>query len=77
MAAENTSNKPPKKKINPALKYSGMAMQMALTIGVGIWIGGKIDAHFETSKPYFTILLAILALTGVMYSIIRDVSKGD
>ena len=68
--------KPPKKGINPALKYSGMAVQMAALVGLGIWIGGKLDEYMGNEKPYFTLLLSVLFLGAILYSIVRDVSKG-
>ena len=69
MATKKPTKKPGKQASNPALKYAGMAMQMAVTIGLGIFIGQKLDAYLETSKPYFTILFAVVFLSAIMYSI--------
>ena len=74
--AEKKGDKSKKKQPNAALKYSGMAMQMAIMIGLGIFLGSKLDAYFETAQPYFTLVLSVLFLAAVMYIIIKDVSKG-
>lgn len=64
----------PKKKTNPALKYSGMVGQMALAIFIGLYLGKKLDAYFNTDKPYFMLLLIIVFLTSIFYSIIQQLS---
>ena len=69
------SDKEKYKKVNPAMKYGGLGMQMAITIGLGVWLGGKLDVYFGTSKPYFTVALAILFLATVMFSLVREVSS--
>ena len=76
MDKQPSTSKDKKPKINPALKYAGMAMQLALTIGFGIFIGKYLDGYFETTKPYFTLLFAMVFLSAVLYAIIKDVSKG-
>ncbi len=65
----------PKKKLNPALKYSGMAVQMAITIFIAIYLGKWVDNYFQTEKPYFVLLFSIVFLAGILYSIIRQVSN--
>jgi len=49
---------------------------MAVSIGLGVFLGKQLDAHFETPKPYFTMALSLLFLGAIMYVIIKDVSKG-
>jgi len=68
-------NKKPKKKINPAIKYSGMGVQIGVTIFLGIMLGQWLDGYFEMPKPYLTILMAMIFLVIVMYTIIKDVSE--
>jgi len=63
------------KKTNEALKYAGMATQMALAIFIGIWIGKKADAYFELTKPYFTLLGAMLMLGAIFYLIFKNLNQ--
>jgi len=64
-----------KKQYNAVLKYSGMGMQMLIGIGLGVFIGGKLDARFETEQPIYTAILALVFLGVVMYSVLKDLMK--
>jgi membrane protein DedA with SNARE-associated domain len=55
------------------VKFSGMAVQMGITIALGAWGGSKLDQKFETSSKPFTIILSLLAIGISLYLIIRDV----
>jgi hypothetical protein len=62
--------------INPSvLKYSSLATQMALTIGLGVWGGRKLDIYFQNEKPMLTLVFSILGLAVSLYVVIRSVSK--
>jgi len=69
--------KKPRKKPNEALKYAGMATQMAGAIFVGIWLGKKVDAYLELSKPYFTLLGAMVMLGGIFYLIFKNLNRSN
>lgn len=64
-----------KQKGNAYLKYSGIAFQMAGIILLSIFIGSKIDGWAETSQPYFTILIVLIAFTGYMYKLYIELMK--
>ncbi len=75
---ENKKSESNKKRTNNSyVKYSGMAMQMGLTVLIGTFIGQKIDEYYATDKPYFTILLALLAVSAALYLTLKDLIKGD
>ncbi|HEX5111320.1 MAG TPA: AtpZ/AtpI family protein [Saprospiraceae bacterium] len=62
---------------NKYLKYSGLAFQMFVLLGVGAWLGQKVDQWLNTSDPYFTILF-ILAFTGAFfYRLIKELNRKD
>jgi len=52
-----------------------MATQMAMAIFIGIWLGKKVDAYFELSKPYFLVLGAFIMLVGVFYLIFKNLNR--
>ena len=71
------SKKSPNKKSKPndansVLKYSGMAFQMAIILGIGVFVGVKLDEHFGTEKPYLTALCAIIAFPIAFYTSVKD-----
>jgi F0F1-type ATP synthase assembly protein I len=65
---------PKKKPLNQFLKYSNLALQMGATIGLGAFLGMKLDEHFE-KESLFTIILSLIAVFGVLYQIITQVTR--
>jgi uncharacterized membrane protein YfcA len=53
-----------------------MAFQMAAIIGLGAFIGSKLDAKFQFEKAYLTAACAMIALAVALYLILKDVSRG-
>lgn len=61
-----------KKSANIYLKYSGLAFQLAATIGVGAFIGYKLDEWANFDKQYLTALFAILFTLAGLYLALKD-----
>lgn len=61
-----------RKKLNTYARYSGMGFQMAVTIGLGIWLGMYLDRRMNNETPYMTALCALLFMGLSLYSIIRN-----
>lgn len=57
---------------NVYLKYSGMAFQMGVIILVGALLGRKLDTYFHSSKPWFTVVLSLLAIFAALYTTLKD-----
>ena len=64
---------PKNNKKSEFLKYSAIASQMLGTIGVGVFLGLKLDASFETKQPLFTIFLSLLSIGLALFFVIRKV----
>lgn len=60
---------------NTYLKYSSLAIQWTLTIGLMTWIGYKVDQWLKTSLPWFTIFFCLAAFGGMMYQLVKAVNK--
>ncbi len=71
MSSPEHPKKDPKAALNNYAKYSGMAFQMAITIGLGIWLGMYLDKKFNTSMPIMTALCAVVFMGFSLYSIIK------
>lgn len=72
--------KPLKKKSgisNPALKYSGLAMSMAITVAIGLFLGQWIDEKLGLKDPIFTLLLIVLFLGIFMIYLVKSVSQDN
>jgi len=72
---EKPKDKQPEKPLNAYLKYSGLAIQMGVIIGLGAWGGTALDAHYHTRKPVFTIILSLLSIVIALYLVLRDFIK--
>ncbi len=62
---------------NSYLKYSGLALQMFVLLGVGAWLGQRVDKWLHTSSPYFTILFILVFATAFFYRLIKELSRKD
>lgn len=67
-----------KKKLQPTNygKYSAMGLQMATIIGLGTYVGIKIDEFLELGKaPVFTIIFSLFSVVLAIYFVVRDLLK--
>ncbi len=60
---------------NDILKYSGMAFEMAVYIGLGLFIGIQLDRLLKLNTPYFTLLFAVLFLSAYFVRLIKSLSR--
>jgi F0F1-type ATP synthase assembly protein I len=61
----------PKKKFDDFIRYSGLAFEMAAIMGVGVWLGTKIDNWLNLEFPAFTLGLMILSVIAAIYHAVR------
>ncbi len=52
-----------------------MALQMGVVIGLAAWGGKKLDAHYQNSKPIFTIVLSLIGIAAALYLVLKDFIK--
>jgi len=72
----NPKNKPKElKKLDSFAKYSTMAFQMVIIIGVGVFGGIKLDEWLKLRFPLFTIVLSLAAVAISIYYMIKDLIK--
>ncbi len=81
---DNDHNSKNEKKDNPLnstyARYSGMAIQMIAVIGVGTFIGVKLDEQFPNKHNLYTIGLSLASVIGSMVLVISQIisnSKKD
>ena len=64
-----------KKSANAFMRYSGMAFQMIVVLLLAAYAGQWLDDRYQTSQPWFTLVLLLVGVTASMYLIIRTVTK--
>ncbi|RYZ22665.1 MAG: AtpZ/AtpI family protein [Chitinophagaceae bacterium] len=67
----------PKSKSNSAelLRYAGLGAQIFVTIGLAVFAGLKLDKWLRISLPLLVWLLPLLAVSGLIYKLVKDTSK--
>ena len=70
-------NQNPKKQFRNYAIFSGIAVQMGVTIYLGVILGKWLDQKMANEKKYFTILFTFLALVVSIYNIIIQLKKLD
>lgn len=74
MHPETSGPKKPKPS-DSYLRYSGLGVQLLLTIGAGAWLGHWIDQQLELRFPAFLLMLTFLTFGGSLYQIYNTISK--
>jgi len=68
----NQNNSPkPKKQLDDFIRYSSLAFEMIVIMGIGVLAGVKIDHWLKLSFPVFTLVLMIMSVIGAIYHAIR------
>lgn len=60
---------------NPIVRFSSMAIQMGVIIGLAAWGGTELDARAKNEKPIYTIILCLLGIGISLYLIIKEALK--
>ncbi|ARS36864.1 AtpZ/AtpI family protein [Pontibacter actiniarum] len=61
--------------IKPYVKYSGMAFQMIGALVLAAFAGRELDEYVGNRKPWFTIVLLLLAVVATMVLTIISINK--
>ena len=73
MKKNEKSSKKQNNSLNQYARFSSIAIQMGVIIGVSVWGGRKLDAKLNLNKPYLTIVLSLVGVALALYLIIREV----
>ena len=71
------NGKTPSPGSTSALRFTDIGIQMCLIIGVGTYLGRRLDDYFLMHTPVFMIVLSLVSTVGAMYIIIKEVSAKD
>ena len=70
-----TSPPSPPNKGPSALKYTGLGIQIAVTVGFLAWVGTWLDGKFGTGGV-ITVGLVLAGFAGMMMSLVRELRGG-
>ena len=61
----------PTKKVDDFIQYAGLAFEMIVIMGFGVFAGIMIDRWLNLKFPAFTFGLMILSVIGAIYHAVR------
>jgi hypothetical protein len=59
------------------LRYSGMAFQFLVAIGVAVWLGWFLDQKISIGFPLLIWLLPLIVIVGLIVKAIADTNKSN
>ncbi|HNQ26548.1 MAG TPA: AtpZ/AtpI family protein [Aquaticitalea sp.] len=83
MADKDHQNSNDQKKANQLssyARYSSIAIQMFAIIGIGTYVGVKLDAHYPNRNNWFTLVFSLGSVIGAIIFVVRQIianSKED
>jgi len=57
------------------LKYLGLATQLMVSLGLGVFVGLQLDKWLSLKSPLLVWILPLLILSAAIWQIIKDTSK--
>ena len=57
------------------MQYSGVGIQMAATMMIGLWVGGKVGTYFSLPELYGQLSGLFFGVFAAMYNLIKSISK--
>jgi len=80
MSKSNQNNQSPqqnqKDRLNTYAKYSSIGIQMFAIIGIGSYVGVRLDEHFANDNNLFTIILSFVSvILSIIYVIRRIIAS--
>ncbi len=73
--ANNDPLKNTTEKSKSFVQYSGIAFQMLGTIGLGVWVGLKLDEWQQNPRHIWTIVLSLTAIGASLYLFIKQLIR--
>ena len=68
-----TSKKPPRKPINNYARFSGIAIQMFVIIGIGTFTGLKLDENYPNKHNLFSVFVSLCSVILAIFIAVRRI----
>lgn len=74
---KNEKVKKGKENLNKFVRYSTLAFEMGIIIGIGSYGGHWLDNYFSFDKPILTVILSLFAVLASLYIVIKQLLNGN
>ena len=75
--ADNKEQNDRKKSLDTYIRFSTVAIQMAVIITAGALGGHWLDGYLELKFPIFTVVLSLICIGLALYLVIKEVLKNS
>ena len=65
------------KRQSPYLRFTAVAMQMGVIIGLGTYGGVWLDEHYNEGGNLYTVILSLFSVFASLYHVYREITKID
>lgn len=73
MESQDNQNQKKNNPLNTYARFSGIGFQMIAIIGLGVYLGIKLDEKYPNKYKLFTIIISLLSISIALYSVIKQV----
>jgi len=64
-----------KNSINKFIRFSGIGIQIGVTMYLAAYFGKKLDAYYGNEKKIMTLVFIVFAMVISLYSLLAQVKK--
>ncbi len=64
-----------KKQLHKFIRFSGVGVQMGVTMYLAAYFGKKLDAYYGHEKKIITLVFVVVGLVASLYSLLAQVKK--
>ena len=75
MSNNKDQEQKPKGQLNTYARFSGIGFQMIAIIGLGVFVGIKLDEKYPNKYNLFTLICSLSSIGLALYFVINKVSK--
>ena len=66
-----------KQAFNNSIKYSGLGLQLLITLLLCGWLGHRLDQYLRLQFPLFLLLFGLMGFVGILYKLYKMVTRND
>jgi ATP synthase protein I len=73
--SQDNQNQKKNNPLNTYARFSGIGFQMIVIIGLGVYLGVRLDEKYPNKYKLFTIILSLLSIAIALFNVIRQVTE--
>lgn len=70
-----SKNLPKKKQLNKFIRFSGIGIQIGVTMYLAAYFGKKLDVYYGNEKKLITLVFVVFGMVASLVSLLAQVKK--